>query len=127
MTRRKFYRKAIAGIKMLFDLLEDKEKLVLSFRLLRKRDKKYLDNWVHDNIGGGVKILNYINTYSNWGVLDDSHPLPHDANWLERRSENLKKQCLIPLAAMQVFSNGNVSFCSCDDFDNIDSLNEDDE
>ena len=122
MTRRKFYRKAVAGIKRLLSLLEDKEKLVLSFRLLKKRDNKYLENWIYDNFGDRVEILNSIDTYSNWGVLDDSRPLPYDAKWLGRRSEDIKKQCLIPLVAMQVFSNGNVSFCPCDDFNNIDEL-----
>ena len=43
MTTRSFYIKAVSGIKKIIGLLEDKSRLVLSFRLLRNRDKHELD------------------------------------------------------------------------------------
>ena len=122
MTTRSFYRKAVSGINKILSLLEDKSRLVLSFRLLRNRDKQDVDAWIKNNIEFDVKTLSCITTYSNWGVIDDSVALPYDANWLKRREVTNSQQCLIPLVAMQVFSNGNVSFCPCDDFDNIDEL-----
>lgn len=61
-----------------------------------------------------VRFQSGMTRYANWSVFDTHQPLPYDAEWIERRPTD--GQCAVPLGAMQVYSNGNVSFCSCADF-----------
>jgi hypothetical protein len=56
------------------------------------------------------------------GIYDSANsPLSGDANGLRQRLER-RQQCLIPLFACLVYSNGNVSFCPCDNYDDAKDL-----
>jgi hypothetical protein len=54
-------------------------------------------------------------SYANWSFFDTSKPLPFDATWTPRKENTT--QCGLPLAALQVLSDGTVSFCACANFD----------
>jgi MoaA/NifB/PqqE/SkfB family radical SAM enzyme len=94
-------------------------KLHLGFRFLRQHTDEQIKEWMINNLG---VLVPYSSTamFANWSILDTRKSLPLDATWVV--SSEKKEPCLIPLVAMQVFSNGKVSFCPCDDFDNSPSL-----
>jgi radical SAM protein with 4Fe4S-binding SPASM domain len=91
------------------------KKIVIGFRLLRTHTDDEIFQWIHSHLGQDIPF-SQTRQYSNWGMLDTSKSLPFDASWLA--AERHKEPCLIPLSAMQVFSNGMISFCPCDDFEN---------
>lgn len=120
ITRKKKFRQSIHGLRRIAELLDDKSKLEIGFRLLKKRDDSFLKEWCISNIGIEVGF-SFTYNYCNWSVLDTNKKLPYDATWLNRE-KGTTKQCLIPLIALQVYSDGNVSFCPCDDFNNDEEL-----
>lgn len=100
--------------------------ITLGFRCLKARSPAEIQNWVEsipgfDRASKRVRFHGSMRQYANWGLFDTSRPLPFGAEWIAPTSGE-KDQCGIPLLAMQVFSNGNVSFCPCDDFDNNEEL-----
>ena len=119
MSRRDCFDEMVTSVKRIVRLIDDPDKLRMGFRLLKKRSDETINRWIIDNFG--IEILfGSCWEYMNWSILDTSKPLPHDANWLPAKTNS--GQCLIPAVALQVFSNGNVSFCHCDDFDNNEDL-----
>jgi len=114
MTQRDSFEDMIQSVKTLQRLIDKPEKISFGFRLLRDYTANGLDLWIRDHFNRRV-VFQAMNTYANWGRPDALQPLPGFARWIPI-TENAS-QCLIPLIAMQVFSNGNVSFCSCDDYD----------
>jgi radical SAM protein with 4Fe4S-binding SPASM domain len=124
MTKTSGYELMRLGIERIFRF--SRARITIGFRCLRDRQQAELVTWVRSIPGyaeasGRVKISGNLREYANWGVFDTTKALPFDASW-RPAVDSEKVQCGIPLLAMQVFSNGNVSFCSCDDFDNTDSL-----
>jgi radical SAM protein with 4Fe4S-binding SPASM domain len=123
MTQRDTYQQMREGIKRIGRLFRGE--FVLGFRLLKHRDSSDIDAWINEltsEADSDIHIAGYgfVNSFANWGLYDVSKPLPFDAKWITPNPA--KSQCLIPLVALQVFSNGNVSFCPCDDFDNVPEL-----
>jgi radical SAM protein with 4Fe4S-binding SPASM domain len=123
MTRRDTYKRLILGIERILRLARNE--VVLGFRLLVRRSKEELNEWLENldsyrDCKATVSIHPPVYSYSNWGVFDISVALPGDARWREAPGE--KDQCLIPLLGCQVFWDGNVSFCPCDDYDEAESL-----
>lgn len=118
LARKNNYEKMLRGL-VRIGKLGLINKLHIGFRFLRQHPDQEIEQWLMDNLG---VLVPYRKTtaFANWGVLDTGKSLPHDATWIEPREK--KQPCLIPLVAMQVFSNGKVSFCHCDDFDNHPSL-----
>lgn len=119
MTKRSKYEQVIKSIKRMLTLIDDTNKIVIGFRTLKKYDDAVLKTWISDNFGIDLAFSS-TTQYANWGVIDTDIKLPFQATWSTNRDS--KKQCLIPLVACQVFVNGEVSFCPCDDFDNDEEL-----
>lgn len=113
-TKRPFFRQARDNLRRIVDLVDDIGKIGVGFRLLRRRGEDELRQWLLDACGVALPF-GVVTEYANWGVLDTSRPLPHDATWVPERDVSLP--CLLPLVACQVHADGNVSFCPCNDYD----------
>lgn len=125
MTKRNTYNDTLAGIDRILRFAVNRVKI--NFRCLKDRSDAELKAWFaafpHSQTSkANVSFGTNNRSYANWGVLDTGISLPFGATWIKPPTEPKKHQCGIPLLAMQVYSNGNVSFCACDDFDNNDEL-----
>jgi len=129
MTKRKTYDQMVTGIRRFLQVGADK--VTFSFRLLRQWTRRDVDAWldrtIYANLAGRAittepRPINSLMTggYANWGVLDTSKPLPFNASWCPPRVN--KTQCMLPILSFLVYSNGNVSFCPCDNFDDVEEL-----
>jgi radical SAM protein with 4Fe4S-binding SPASM domain len=120
MTRRHTYSQMLTAIDRVLGLFRGR--LVLVSQLLKRRTLDDVRKWAGatfaslSGTAAQVTIREPYNDFSNWGILDTTKALPFGATW--RPNLTTKKQCLTPLVSFQVFWNGNVSFCPCDDFDN---------
>ena len=119
MSRRDRFSDMVAGIRRFIELRDKNTEIQLSFRLLKERSQDELSAWIRMQFGEELPF-GAITHFANWGILDTSKPLPGDAKWIEIRYN--KGQCLIPLIALQVSSDGSVSFCPCDDYQSVDEL-----
>jgi len=120
MTRSDNYENMVSGVKKIIDLVEDKTKIEIGFRLLFNRTEQEIIKWFSRLFGTVAIKYHVVTQYSNWNVLDTTVKLPFDAKWLDPQINTAS--CLIPIVAVQVFSNGDVSFCPCDDFDRNDEF-----
>jgi MoaA/NifB/PqqE/SkfB family radical SAM enzyme len=112
MTKRHTYDRAIEGIRRI--LAVRTKNVNLAFRLLKQRSRQDVDSWITNVVGCKEPLtVNSFMTggYSNFTTFDTNAPLPFGATWGPARSN--KTQCLIPLLAVQVSSNGDVGFCPC--------------
>jgi hypothetical protein len=124
MTKVPDYELMRTGIERIFRL--SRAAITVGFRCLKERSRAELEAWVQSIPSfpaacDRVTIQDNMRHFANWGIFDTSKSLPFGASWIAPQIGE-KAQCGIPLLAMQVFSNGNVSFCPCDDFDNADGL-----
>lgn len=114
MTRTKGFDKLVADVKRVLLLRKDDAQVGLGFRFLKEHKEEEVTRWIRDNF---VMDLPFGQTskYGNWGgEVDTSKELPFAGEWMgEKQNED---QCLIPLIACQVFPNGDVSLCSCCDY-----------
>jgi radical SAM protein with 4Fe4S-binding SPASM domain len=104
----------------------------MEFRLLDKKSPEKLLEWLKNEVMQGVdsntwisktRINSSITDYANWGMYNNSNnPLTGDAKWIPFQKLDNRPQCLIPMLACIVLSNGNVSFCPCDNFDDVEEL-----
>ena len=120
MTRRDFYSRVVSNIKMITELI-DKEKTLISFgfRLLKEHSEKDISDWIKKNFGRDDIPYGYTYAYTNWrGALND--PLPFEGKWQKRIQG--KSHCLMPLVEAAVYSNGDVTYCPCTEFDIIDEF-----
>lgn len=130
MTGRKTYLKMVEGMRRILTMSPNR--VSLEFRLLNKRSDETLFNWLQTEVLPGLdaatitskaRINSAITHYANWGIYDErSTPLPGDARWFASERHESRVQCLIPIFACMVFSNGNVSFCPCDNFNDTPEL-----
>jgi MoaA/NifB/PqqE/SkfB family radical SAM enzyme len=130
MTGKPTYRRMLDGIRRVLELSPNR--VLLEFRLLNKKAREELEEWVLRDVrpASGSRpasdmffINSVITDYANWGIYDAANtPLPGDARWFDSPKSAERPQCLIPLFACIVFSNGNVSFCPCDNFDDTEEL-----
>jgi len=123
MTKKDDYDQFLLGLNRILKL--SRGEVALGFRLLKPRPLEEVHRWVTNLECYGAsqaRIIEHTPTYEygNWVILDTKTPLPFAGRW--REVVTAKGQCMIPLLGCQVFSNGNVSFCQCDDFDNAESL-----
>ena len=123
MTRRDTYQRVVREIERILRLA--KNEVVFGFRLLIRREPGEACRWLEEldayrDCKATVTVQPPIYSYSNWGVFDIGAALPADATWRETPAK--KDQCLVPILGCQVFWDGNVSFCPCDDFDQAESL-----
>jgi MoaA/NifB/PqqE/SkfB family radical SAM enzyme len=125
MTQKTTYKRMVEGIRRMVDAAS--AQVWLEFRLLQKRSREYVECWVENEVGiklgSKVSVKSIITNYANWGVFNEVNtPLPRDAKWFQFEPAVSRPQCLIPLLAFIVFSNGNVSFCPCDNFQDVEEL-----
>jgi radical SAM protein with 4Fe4S-binding SPASM domain len=115
MTRRPHYDRMLNSIKRFIQLSENKGKIAFGFRFLKNHTDEEIMEWMMKNFRSIIPF-SATKMYSNWGNgIDTSMHLPFEGEWLPCQ-RNIE-QCLIPLFACQIFSNGDVSFCHCPDFD----------
>jgi radical SAM protein with 4Fe4S-binding SPASM domain len=113
MTKRKTYGRAVDGIRRILAVRTDA--VFLAFRLLKRRSREEVHDWIRDVVGctGAVSISSLMfGGYANFTSLDTSKPLPYGATWGPIAPKKTQ-QCVIPLLALQVSSNGDVSICPC--------------
>ncbi|MGF1621100.1 MAG: radical SAM/SPASM domain-containing protein [Rhodomicrobiaceae bacterium] len=119
MTRKTDYEETNRAISRILRLAGP-EKVSLGARQLKKRSQEEIDAWLGEIAQpAGIRpeaidMLSTI-TYANWSFFDTSEKLPFDAEW-SPVVENTT-QCGLPLASIQVLSDGTVSFCGCANFD----------
>jgi MoaA/NifB/PqqE/SkfB family radical SAM enzyme len=134
MTKRDTYAQMVEGIRRIITLSQTM--VSLEFRLLNKKSRHKLFEWLCKEILPGVdpdkvarktRINSSITDYGNWGIYNqENNPLPPDADakWFSDeaiRIEN-RPQCLWPVFACIVFSNGNVSLCACVNYNDVPDL-----
>lgn len=117
MTRTDNYHKMVDGVNRILSSVEDCSKIELGFRLLKNRSDHDFDNWIINNLKSKNIKHHKVTKYANWNILDTSTKLPFDAEWLDNKF--VIDHCLIPVIALQVFSNGDISYCPCDDYDRV--------
>jgi MoaA/NifB/PqqE/SkfB family radical SAM enzyme len=130
MTQRPTYQRMLDGIRRMLEFSPNR--VSLEFRLLYKKTTEELHDWVMREVkpafGSRVPsdmfaINSVITDYANWGIYNSTNtPLPGDARWFQPPDGGERPQCLIPIFACIIFSNGNVSFCPCDNFDDTEEL-----
>lgn len=131
ITGRRTYDEMKDGINRLVRLTS-LEMISFEFRLSKRRTRAELAQWLQDQILGApdyarnchrFKINTVLTEYANWGIYNaENTPLPGDAKWLPFTRREEQQQCIIPMLSYVVFPNGNVSFCSCDNFDDAEEL-----
>jgi MoaA/NifB/PqqE/SkfB family radical SAM enzyme len=126
MARKRTYRRMLEGIRRIVNAAS--VPVSLEFRLLKQRSADFIETWLRDEVGlrpddGRTFVHSVLMNYANWGKYDEANrPLPNQAKWFVLQPTKYRPQCLIPLFACIVFSNGNVSFCPCDNYDDVDEF-----
>jgi len=114
MTRRDTYQRMIDNIHRIIAVSPRSCTIMLGFRLLREQSPAEIDAWILKNFNAKIPH-DVTGTFMDWGgALDTALPLPLSGKWRLARAN--ASPCIIPLAACLVFSNGDVSFCSCNDY-----------
>jgi hypothetical protein len=119
MTRKSDYEETNRSIARILRLAGP-EHVTVGARQLRKRSQAEIDGWLTEiaalaGIAPSAIRFSKTITYANWSFFDTSKKLPYDAEW-SPVAENTA-QCGLPLASIQVLSDGTVSFCGCANFD----------
>lgn len=112
MTKRDTYDRMVDGIRRILSIRT--HNVGLAFRLLKPRSRQEIDDWIANVVGcreGLVVTSIMTGGYANFSTLDTTVPLPFGATWAPAPSN--RTQCLIPLLAAHVASNGDVGFCAC--------------
>ena len=126
MARKKTYSRMVEGVRRIVNAAA--VPVSLEFRLLKERAEGFIETWLRDEVGlkpndGRTFVNSVMLNYANWGKYDQANrPLPNQAKWFSMQPAKDRPQCLIPLFACMVFSNGNVSFCPCDNYDDIEEF-----
>lgn len=114
MTRRDTYQRMIDNLSRIIKVSRKPNVIRLGFRLLKERSKSEIESWIITNFHKKIPY-NVTNHYMDWGgSLDSKKLLPFSAKWKQAKVN--ASQCIIPLVACLIFSNGDVSFCSCNDY-----------
>jgi MoaA/NifB/PqqE/SkfB family radical SAM enzyme len=116
MTRRDFYSRMIGNIQRILEILDGtRTEVLFGFRFLKNHSTKDVEDWIGMNFGMDIPY-DHTYTYMDWNhVLDTTNIDLMDANWREKPDGD--SHCLLPLLLSIVYSNGDVSYCPCIDFD----------
>jgi len=120
MTRRDFYSRVVSNIKKIIELTNrDKTSIAFGFRLLKGHTEKDIADWIKTNFDNDDIPFGYTYSYTNWrGALND--PLPFEGKWQKRVQG--ESHCLLPLVQSLIYSNGDVTYCPCTEFDTIEEF-----
>lgn len=114
MTQKDDYERVLGSIRAIIENCTDKAKIAFGFRILKTYGDAQVRRWITDNFHADIPF-GQTRRYANWGgTLNTMVPLPFDAEWSEVKRNTTA--CLMPLAACQVYVNGDVSFCHCCDY-----------
>jgi radical SAM protein with 4Fe4S-binding SPASM domain len=115
MTRRDYYQRMVSGAKRIAELSDPaKTQVVFGFRLLKPHKEEEMKRWIVDNFGIDAPF-GYTYEYMDWrGAIDKNVPLPYEGMW--RKINKGGQGCVNALTSGLILSNGDVSFCSCNDF-----------
>jgi hypothetical protein len=116
MTRRDYYSRMVSNIKRIIKLRDiNKTEMLFGFRFLKSHSEKDINDWIKRNFEIDIPY-GYTDSYMDWnGAIDQRNALPGVANWKKRTQGD--SHCIIPFILGMVYSNGDVSYCSCNDFD----------
>jgi sulfatase maturation enzyme AslB (radical SAM superfamily) len=121
ITKRDKFTQVVGNIQRAFTLVDGDDKIRFGFRLLKNSTRERLSRWIVDTFGRLV-IFNWTTQYINWlGGVDTSRALPFDAIWIKETVTDAK--CVLPLVACHIFTNGDVSFCPCDNYNGVEEFN----
>ena len=122
ITRRATFDRVMANTRRALDAAGgDRDKVVLGFRLLRERSREFLTEWIEKHFGRPCEF-GWTTQYMNWvNGVDTTRRLPLDGQWIQLTAAP-RSQCLLPLMACHIYSNGDVSFCPCDDYNGMPDL-----
>jgi len=89
--------------------------MVLGFRFLKNHSNSDIEQWIKRNLGNEF-FYAYTNTYMNWnGAIEEKGIINYEGRWQKRvEGDSL---CLLPMILALVYSNGDVSYCPCNDYD----------
>lgn len=115
MTRRSHYSRMLNNVKKIIEINPNKKSVAFGFRFLKKHAESEIRSWIIKNFHCEIPFSS-TREYSNWAnAVDTSIKLPFAGEWIPSRENT--EPCIIPLFACQIFSNGDVSYCACTDFD----------
>ena len=122
LTRKDFYSRMVSNIKRIIEFRDvNKTELLFGFRFLKIHSEKDIDDWIKTNFGMDIPH-GHTYTYMNWnGALDERNPLPWEGKWRKRTKGD--SHCITPMILGMVYSNGDVSYCPCNDFDICEEFN----
>jgi MoaA/NifB/PqqE/SkfB family radical SAM enzyme len=115
MTQRDTYNRMLKNVQRIISLIDNVDSIIFGFRFLKLHSSHEVEEWIMQHFH---KKINYgeTNIYMDWGgSINSTNSLPFQGIWRQRKEG--QSQCLIPLSACMIYSNGDVSFCSCNDFD----------
>jgi len=120
MTCKPHFFRMLRNVKRMIEISKKRGNIIFGFRFLKDHSDQEIKTWILKNFGIEIPF-NFTKTYSNWGnKIDTSIKLPFEGEWVQVKENTI--QCLVPLFACQIYSNGDVSFCACSDYDITDEL-----
>jgi radical SAM protein with 4Fe4S-binding SPASM domain len=119
MTRRDFYSRVVSNIKKILELTDrNKTSICFGFKLLKDHSEMDIQDWIKNNLGTDDIPYGYTYTYTNFrGAVNDEMILPFKGRWQKRTQGT--GHCLMPMIEGAIYSNGDVSYCPCTEFDII--------
>lgn len=112
------YTRCFSSLQRIVKLIEP-SKIAFGFRLIYRREEAEIKKWIENSFNTNISF-GYTFEYNKWPNATLPEKLPGDALWAKRK--NGSAPCLVPLIAMQIFANGNVSLCACADFNSSPEL-----
>lgn len=116
ITRKDTFATFLEGLRRIADLIDDRAKLWVNFRLFKAREPAEFETWLQQHVGYQPRHFHTLE-YAHWSGTSQAATiaLPQDAKWSMR--PQVESFCIIPAIAAQVHANGNVSICHCDDYE----------
>lgn len=116
LTRKDFYSRMLMNTKRIVENIDSNTTMLqLGFRFLKNHKLVDIEKWIKSSFGIDIPY-GYTYTYMNWnGALSENDTLPYNGKWSERTP--VSSYCMLPLITAIVYSNGDVSYCPCNDFD----------
>ena len=82
---------------------------------MKNHTQSKIEEWIISNFNKYIPFGS-TNQYMNWGNMDISTPLPHDAKWIIKPSTKEKLfPCPNSILCMNIRANGDVTLCACYD------------
>lgn len=120
MSRKDYYGRMLSNTARILRAADMDTEIIFGFRLLKPHTDADIKGWILENFSREIDF-NYTYTYMDWnGALRGEAPLPMNATWRENGAN--VGNCMISVAAYLILSNGDVSLCSCNNFEGREEL-----